>query len=151
MEKLSNVVTRLQQKQSGSQQSLQTQNGTSLPVAQDLHGQAQMVEMLTQCFQALNLYGKEPEQLAAAIPLFQMVLSDYPIAKIRIAFTRWLKNNSAFPAPADIAGLIERDGRPLPDKAVYVSISRKPGDQRTKADWEYLRNYEDFISKGGAP
>jgi len=148
MEKLSAVVARLQPKPTGSMPSLPRQNATSLPVAQDLDGQNQMAEILTQCFQALNLYGKEPEQLAAAIPLFQMVLSDYSIDQIRAAFIRWLKTNSTFPAPADIANLIERNGKPPLDRAVYVSISKKPGDQRTAKDWQYLRDYEEFMIHG---
>ena len=131
-----------QQKQSGSQQSLTTQSETSLPVSQDLRGQNQMAEILTQCFQALNLYGKEPEQLAAAIPLFQMVLSEYSIDQIRPAFVKWLQTNGAFPAPADIVSLIERGGKPPLDRAVYVAISKKPADVRTKEEWGYLSDYE---------
>ena len=136
------------QRPTESTQSLTRRSETSLPVSQDLHGQGQMAEILTQCFQALNLYGKEPEQLAAAIPLFQMVLGDYPIGQIKSAFITWLRTNDTFPAPANIVSLIRRGGKPPLSEAVYVSISRKPADQRTKDDWAYLSDYEDYIRKG---
>lgn len=147
MEKLSDVVVRLQQKPTGS---MQPSRGPSqiAPISQDLAGRESLALILGQCFQALNLYGKEPEQIEAAIALHQMVLSDYSIDQIRPAFIRWLATNSTFPAPADIVSLIKRGGKPPLDRAVYVSISRKPGDQRTKADWQYIRDYEEFMIHG---
>ena len=86
--------------------------------------------------------------MAAAIPLFQMVLGDYPIGQIKSAFITWLRTNDTFPAPANIVSLIRRGGKPPLSEAVYVSISRKPADQRTKDDWAYLSDYEDYIRKG---
>ena len=146
MERIGQIINR--QKPTESTQSLQRPSETSTPVSQDLAGQNQMAEILTQCFQALNLYGKEPEQLASAIPLFQMVLGDYPIGRIKAAFVTWLKTNDTFPAPANIVNLIERGGKPPLSEAVYVSISKKPGDQRTKEDWRYLEEYENHIRRG---
>ena len=148
MEKITSIVTRLQQKPTDLQRSSPTQSGTLTPVSQDSGGQRQMAEILTQCFQALNLYGKEPEQLAAAIPLFQMVLSEYPIGRIRTAFVQWLQTNNTFPAPADIASLIKRNGKPPLDRAVYIGLSKKPADQRTSAEWVYLREYEESQIRG---
>ena len=74
--------------------------------------------------------------------MFQMVLAEYAIDRIKSAFLAHLKKSSNFPAPADIVSLIERGGKPPLDKAVYVSISKKPGDQRTSAEWEYIQDYE---------
>ena len=120
----------------------------TVPISQDSQGRTALAVMLQQCFQALNLYGKEPEQIEAAINIHQMVLAPFPIEQIRAAFAKWLETHDTFPAPANIVSLIKRGGKPPLSEAVYISISKKPGDQRTKDDWEYLRNYEDYIRKG---
>lgn len=104
--------------------------------------------MLMQCFQALKLYGKEPEQIEGVIAMFRMVLADYPMDKIKAAFTFYLRHNSEMPAPADIATIIERGGKPPFERAVYVSISKKHPDQRTSTEWDYMRDYERFITTG---
>lgn len=104
--------------------------------------------MLYQCFQALKLYGKEPETLEATVSMFQMVLADYPPEAIRKAFANYLKRHNEMPAPADIASLIERNGKPPLDRAVYVSISKKPAEDRTSTEWAYMRDYEKFAING---
>ena len=147
MEKLSTVVTRLQQKPTGSMQLSPTPSQT-LPICQSGEGQEQLTNMIGQCYQALNMYGKEPEQMAATIRIFHLVLADYPIDRITAAFGKWLETNSTFPAPADIVSLIRRGGKPPLERSYYISISKKPADQRTKAEWGYLRDYEEFLREG---
>jgi len=80
--------------------------------------------------------------------MFQLVLADYPIDKIRSAFTYYLKFNSDLPAPADIATIIERGNKPPFDRAVYVAISKKQAEDRTSDEWKYMRDYEHFIVTG---
>lgn len=105
--------------------------------------------MLVQCFQALKLYGKEPEQIEGVIGMFNLVLADYPFSEIERAFRYYLRHNTEMPAPADIAIIIDRGGdKPPFDKSVYVAFSKKHGDQRTPAEWQYMRDYERFISTG---
>ena len=118
------------------------------PISEDSQGRVALALMLQQCFQALNLFGKEPEQIEAAINIHQMVLAPFSIDQIRTAFSKWLETHDTFPAPANIVSLIRRGGRPPLSEAVYVSISKKPADQRTKDDWRYLSDYEDYIRKG---
>lgn len=112
------------------------------PISRDLKGRESLALILHQCFQGLNVFGKTPEEMEAIIGLHQMVLADYGIEQIRPAFVKWLQTSSTFPTPADIVSLIERGGRPPLDRAVYVSISKKPADMRTKADWGYMADYE---------
>jgi hypothetical protein len=104
--------------------------------------------MVKQCFDGLKTYGKEPEQLEATIGLFRMVLSDYPFDKIRNAFALYLKTNTEMPAPADIANIIERGGKPPFDKSIYVSISKKHPEDRNHDEWEYMKDYENFMISG---
>lgn len=86
--------------------------------------------------------------MAAAIRIFHLVLADYPIDAITAAFGKWLETNSTFPAPADIVSLIKRGGKPPLEKSYYIAIREKPADQRTKAEWGYLRDYEEFLREG---
>jgi hypothetical protein len=80
--------------------------------------------------------------------MFLFVLADYPIEKIIDAFSFYAKTSSEFPAPADIANIIERGNKPPLDRSVYVSISKKEPDRRTSGEWAYLREYEDYAITG---
>ncbi len=104
--------------------------------------------MLYQCFQTLKLYGKEPDSLESATAMFQLVLADYPFDKIKSAFAFYLGHNSEFPAPADIANIINRGMKPPFDKTVYVTISKKDAEMRSHEEWEYMREYEQFSIRG---
>lgn len=108
----------------------------------------QLTNLIFQCFQGLKLYGKEPEALESINPMFQMVLAPYPMEKIQSAMAYYLRHNNEMPTPGDIAMIIERGNKPPFDKAVYVSINRKRGDERTSEEWQYLRDYERFIVSG---
>ncbi|OWK35417.1 hypothetical protein [Fimbriiglobus ruber] len=46
------------------------------------------------------------------------------------------------PDPADIVGLIKRNGKPPLSQAVYIAIQKKAGEDRSPEDWQYLREYE---------
>lgn len=108
-----------------------------------------MTEMLTQCFRALKLYGRDADDFDAINAMFQLVLADYPIDKIKQAFAVYLKRHNELPAPADIVQIIERDGKPPLERAVYIAISKKQPEDRTSSDWGYMREYEKY-SKTGA-
>lgn len=119
-----------------------------MPISQDSQGAAEMGLMLAQSFDTLKLYGKQPEQLESAIAMFRLVLADYPIGKIRTAFAVYFKRHSEFPAPADIVQIIERDGKPPLERAVYIAISKKQPEDRTSSDWAYAREYEKYAKTG---
>lgn len=108
----------------------------------------ELSNFLFQCFESLKVYGKEPEQMKSVNSMFQLVLSDYNIEDIRRAFAYYLKHNTDLPAPADIVNIIERGDKPPLDKTVYVSISKKLAENRTKDEWQYMRDYEKFMITG---
>jgi hypothetical protein len=99
-------------------------------------------------YDGLKVYGKEPEQLSNAEKLFQMVLSDYDIASIEKAVRFYMRHNSEFPAPADIANIIERGNKPPFEKTYYVALSKKQPEMRTQDEWDYMRDYERFLRTG---
>ena len=115
---------------------------------EDQAGRTRLATMLKVCFDGLKVYGKEPDQLDNANKLFCLVLADYHIEQIESALKYYLKHNNEFPAPADIANIIERGNKPPLDKTVYVSISKKYAEDRTDVEWEYMKDYEEFMLRG---
>lgn len=89
--------------------------------------------------------------MVAVANMFQMVLADYPIGKIKAAFKAYLKTNSDMPAPADIVHLIERGNKPPLNQAVYIELCRRDRAERfSQFTWEreYIRDYERFQMSG---
>jgi len=66
-----------------------------------------LTRLVTTCYEALNVYGKTPEQLEAIIAIMQMDLEDYTYSVVREAFKIYRKTNSAMPTTADIVKIIE--------------------------------------------
>lgn len=64
-------------------------------------------EMVLLCWDSLNTYGKEPEQLASANALFQDMFKGKDVEDVTLAFRRWLKEKKDFPAPSDIYKIYE--------------------------------------------
>ena len=139
-----------QVKQRGSRQPLSAQ-----PKTQDLclknsnEAKKALNVVLQHCFQALRLYGKEPEALESAVALFELVLADYSFAQIEQAFRAYLRQHNEMPAPADIASIIDRGGRPAFDRLVYGSLTHKQPELRSDEEWQYMREYEAWAISGG--
>lgn len=111
--------------------------------------------MIYQSFQALKIYGKEPEQLKETTGIFNLVLADYPFDKIAEAFAYYLRHNTEFPAPADIALIIERGGNKPPfDRTVYLRLAKRQEadpyayNVLTTDERQYMKDYERFIVSG---
>lgn len=106
-------------------------------------------QILTSCFSALNVYGKQPEELAIIMPIFLNVLAEYRAVDIQAAFKKFLKTSRNFPTPADIIELIEN--KPKLVESVYVNLSMRrqnnPEDL-SKDDWRYMREYEQAQISG---
>ena len=86
--------------------------------------------------------------MESVIALFRLVLADYAMGVITDAFRIWLKRSNEMPTPADIASIIDRDGKPPLDRAVYVAISKRDPVSRTSEEWAYMRDYEDAALRG---
>jgi len=122
-----------------------------LPLMHDEKGKAELSVLLLQCYDGLKTYGKEPEQLKGLNGLFQVILADYPMDKIREAIVYYLNTNSGMPDPGDIVQIIMRGNKPPFKGSVYVRLSQKrqefPEDM-THEEWEYIKDYEKFIVSG---
>ena len=75
------------------------------------------------------------------------MLADFPM-EIRAAFQLYLFSNSEMPAPADIAQIILRKGKPPFERAVYIRIAGTRPEDRSPEEWQYLRDYEQFVVSG---
>ncbi len=148
MQQIGTVLPAIQQSTTDSKQSLPVASNATPALLHDQIGRETLTVMLSQSFRALKLYGREPEDFAAIDAMFQLVLADYPIDKIKQAFAVYLKRHNELPAPADIVQIIERDGKPPLERAVYIAISKKYAEDRTSSDWAYMREYENYSKTG---
>jgi|GEM_PF-3888949 len=94
------------------------------------------------CIATQKLYGRDTANAGQVTEVFHTMLADYPADKVVRAFETWLSRSQEFPTPADIIGLIQRNGRPPLSKERYIAINKKDGEYRTPDDWQYLRDYE---------
>jgi hypothetical protein len=72
--------------------------------------------MVSQCFDSLNIYGKEPEQLENMILMFTHAFQEYEIHEIKRAFVDWVKTNAEMPTPAGIIEIIHSNRPKAPIK-----------------------------------
>lgn len=118
------------QDQQGQQVSTREQNRL-LALRDDNEGRVKLSSLLLICFDVLDTYGKEPEQLENINNAFQMFLDDYSYESIERAFKEYMKENTAMPKPADIIKII--------NEPVVVSSGNGLTDKQ-QARLEYLRN-----------
>jgi hypothetical protein len=103
--------------------------------------------MIAGCFVIQKVYGRQPENVELINQAFHSVLGKFPANSVIRAFELWLERSQEFPTPADIVGLIRRNGKPPLSQARYVAIQKKDGEHRTPEDWQYLREYEAALSE----
>ena len=121
---------------------------TSLALNDDAEGIKTLSNLLAQCFDIFPLYGREPEAADNIRKAFRLTLADYPIDRIKAAFRYHLKISKDFPVPADIVSIIERGNKPPFERSVYIALSRKDKEFLTHDEWDYLKEYERFVTCG---
>lgn len=100
-------------------------------------------ELLAGCFALQKMYGRAPESMETIVVLFHSILGKYPGEKVTRAFEIWLEQSQEFPTPADIIGIIRRNGRQPVPKEIYISISKKDYDSRTYEEKKLMERYEE--------
>lgn len=157
-------MSTIQVKDQASQNALvqQPSEAQALTLATSRVARGQLAVMVSQCFDALNIYGKEPEQVENIVAIFNLVLAEYSIKQIEDAFKTYLSRNSNMPTPADIAMLIRRGGKPPLQATVYTALCQKrertswkhghhswqQGNGLTTEEEEYIRDYEADAMSG---
>lgn len=115
------------------------------PISDSLDDKIKLTRLVAACYEALNVYGKSPEQLEASIMLMQMTLGRFDYEKVRDAFSKYLQYGATMPTPADIIKIIEPPVEPRKwCGATFVDIKRRTreGQFITNAENKYC---EDFI------
>lgn len=125
-----------------------------MPLSQSEESRQHLATMLFQCFNALKVYGKEPEQLIDTVAMFQRVLGRFTFRQIQKAFDRYLERHSEMPAPSDIVNIIEPPQEPL-SAATYVSLQKKAysGEYLMRDEREFceaFRRQEFAKARGGS-
>ena len=100
-----------------------------------------MTSLLLVCFDTLDTFGKEPEQLKNIQKLFEMMLGDYEIGKVERAFIAYMRRGTAMPKPADIINILDPE-EPELSKEMYISLQKKDPEYRTSEEWAFIRKYE---------
>ena len=109
-----------------------------------MEAQKRLTSLLLVCFDALNVYGKEPEQLGNITKLFQLVLGRFSIADVENAFAVYLQKNSVMPTPADIVKIIEPPIEPRKWCATsFIDIKKRwrEGQFITDAEKSYCNDF----------
>lgn len=109
----------------------------------DPDGQDSLTTMLYQTYASQATYGDKAQMMEYRDRMFQLVLADYPIEVITMAFIQHLKLSSTLPTPHCIAKLIDPSLEPL-SAAMFVRIREKIKNQQfvSDAEHEYLRRFE---------
>jgi len=79
-----------------------------LVLRDDEEGRKKLSQLLLVCFDTLDNYGKEPEQLVNISSAFQMFLWEYSYDSVERAFMAYMKAETSMPKPADIIKLIAK-------------------------------------------
>jgi hypothetical protein len=145
----------MQQAQAPKDQQLTS--SVKAPSAPALHenkpAQAKLDGLIAGCFVIQKLYGRQPENIEIINRTFHSVLAHHPSDKVIRAFEAWLERSQEFPTPADIVGLIKRNGRPPLKESDVIAIRKKDGEYRTPEEWAVLRQWESQQQEdwGGEP
>lgn len=121
-------------------------SGQKTPISNDLEAKKKLTMLVKSCYEALNTYGKSPENLEATIMLMQMALGRFDYEAIREAFGIYLQTNSDMPKPADIIMILEPHRKPKTWCATtFIDIKRRKreGQFVTRDEEKYC---SDFLS-----
>lgn len=107
--------------------------------------------MVRQCFDSLNIYGKEPEQVENMILMFVHALQEYELPEIKRAFVDWVKGHAEMPTPAGIIEIIQGN-RPKPVVKYYTSTpeeyaAAQEAKKRPKTVPWHRKTWADFTEE----
>lgn len=119
-------------------------SGQKTPISNDIDGKKKLTRLVTACYEAMNVYGKSPEQLEAIIMLMQMTLRKFSYDDVRKAFEVYLNQSAVMPTPADIVKIIE----PSKEKrkwcaTTFIDLRRqqREGQFMSKEEKKYMHEF----------
>ena len=132
-----------------SSEAFKPSSSTQLPLIKDQRSRELLGVSLAMFRDTMRQYGRKPAQMENLTKMFIFALADYPYDKISNALRFYAKHYSEMPTPSDIVAIIERNGKPPFERAVYVALRTKPKDELRDEEWEYIREYEKWAISGG--
>lgn len=106
--------------------------------------QKRLNKLLLVCFDTMDNYGKEPEQLYNFQEAFQMVLGKYTMLEVADAFREYMETKTVMPKPADIVKIIDPSVEVRKWSAVaFIDIRRRSreGQFITRDERQYCDDY----------
>lgn len=94
----------------------------AFPLSHDTLGQRDIAAFMLDCFNALDTFGKTPDQIKSCVKMHMLVMRDYPAILVAAAYKRWIDAETELPKPADIKTIIEEDNHRLLDLIGYVRL-----------------------------
>ncbi len=104
-------------------------------------GQAEVLAMLTFCYQAMHRYGTPPEAIKATTQVFCSILAPFPMQKIREAFREHVETKAELPSPACIRKLIIPPRYMENERDHHIAAKRKRGEELSSIQLDYLRHF----------
>lgn len=82
-----------------------------------LASQLQLTDLIIDMFEGQKRYGVSTDDIGAKKRFFKLMLGDYSIQQVHVAFVQYAKTHDDIPAPANIIQLIEN-----PPMATYDDV-----------------------------
>jgi len=120
--------------------------GQKTPISNSPEDKKKLTLLVKSCYEALNTYGKSPDNMEASVMLMQMMLGKFPYEQVRSAFETYLNTNSEMPKPADIIAIIEPERQKKKwCSTTFIDIKKRgrEGQFITEAEKKYC---EDFVA-----
>lgn len=137
------------QSKTDSKQPLNVQHKTSaLRLIDDTDGKKIILAELYRRFSVYKVFGKEPESFENYISVIVSDCKHLPTEKILKAIITHSQRSNEPPTPADIIGLVKRNGRPPIKESEIIAIRKKAGEDRTTDEWEMLKEWEEQQTTG---
>jgi hypothetical protein len=76
------------------------------PLRESVEAQNQLTLLLQQAYACQKTYADKAEMMEYRDGMFQMILGDYPLEKVKWAFIEHIKTSADLPTPSDIVKLI---------------------------------------------
>lgn len=130
------------------QQLSRVSSNSGLALIDNPDGQEEIAKEIHARFHAMKTYGKEPESLASITSTMLKDLIEFPAEKILLAFKTHAQRNEEFPITAALINLIKRNGKPPLKESDIIAIRKKDGEDRTRAEWDMLREWDSQQQEG---
>lgn len=129
------------------QHSQTTEVAVAKPIKRTKEEKTAILNQLSACQVTCQTYGRQAEDLAAALGIILEDFGTEPTERIVEAIRSCRKSVKHFPTCADIEAVL--NPKPTLDRSVYISCcKRRDNGEALHEDYEYIRKYERAMMRG---